>query len=105
MTWSRAFAAQAKADLEARDWLLRNARLPRCHELHFLQMACEKICKAYLMTRPGVDPRGLQGSHAYVAKNLPLIAKQFFAQQMVHLPKDSHVVRSIRILAEQIERL
>ena len=105
MTWSRAFAAQAKADLDARDWLLQNPALHRCHELHFLQMACEKICKAYLMARPGIDPIALQGSHAYAAKNLPLIAKQFLSRQTTHLQRESHVIASIRALAEQIERL
>jgi hypothetical protein len=105
MSWSVAFAKQAKADLEARDWLLGSTTLPECHELHFLQMACEKLCKAYLMARPGADPIALQRSHAYVAKNLPIIVRQQLAEQSGHLPKDSHLIGSIRRLAEQIERL
>lgn len=105
MSWPTAFAIQAKADLDARDWLLENQRLPRCHELHFLQMACEKICKAHLMARPGADPLALQKSHAYIAKNLPLIAKQFLAQHGGRSTRRSHVLGSIRLLAEQIERL
>ncbi len=39
--WSRAYARQAPADLEAREALL-GARVPACQHLHFLQMACEK---------------------------------------------------------------
>ena len=104
-TWSSAFAQQAKSDLDAREWLLQKQQLPRCHELHFLQMACEKVCKAHLMTRSGADPLSLQKSHAYVAKNLPVIAKQYFAQQAEHLPKHGHLIRSIRAIAEKIERL
>ena len=105
MSWPTAFALQAKADLDARDWLLENQRLPRCHELHFLQMACEKICKAYLMARPGADAISLQKSHAYVAKNLPLIARQFLAQGGGRSTRRSHLLGSIRSLAQQIERL
>ena len=105
MRWSVAFALQAKADLDARDWLLRNRQLPRCHELHFLQMACEKICKAHLMARPGADPLALQQSHAYITKNLPLIARQSLARQSGRNERRSHVIESIRALAVQIERL
>src|SRR5271157_4632424 len=44
--WSRAYARQAQADLEAREALL-GAPAPACQHLHFLQMACEKIAKAH----------------------------------------------------------
>jgi hypothetical protein len=29
--------------------------LPACHSLHYLQMACEKLAKAYRLLLPGVD--------------------------------------------------
>jgi hypothetical protein len=103
-TWPRAFAEQAASDLDARDWLLQKQQLPRCHELHFLQMACEKLCKAHLMTRPGADPLSLQKSHAYIAKNLPVIAREYFARRLQSAPK-GHLDRSIRAIAERIERL
>jgi hypothetical protein len=105
MTWSTAFTLQAQSDLAARDWLLQNRNLPQCHELHFLQMACEKLCKAHLMARPGVDPSRLQRSHAYIAKNLPLIARDVLSRHAQHVPTAGYLVAAIRCLAEQIERL
>ncbi len=44
--WSRAYARQAQADLDAREALL-NAEVPACQHLHFLRMACEKIARAH----------------------------------------------------------
>ena len=46
--WRIAYAKQALADLHAREKLLEHSELPDCQQLHFLQMACEKLCKAYL---------------------------------------------------------
>jgi len=62
--WRIAYAKQALADLLARERLLQHADVPDCQQLHFLQMACEKLCKAYLCGQ-GVDPETLRGSHAY----------------------------------------
>jgi hypothetical protein len=72
MNWVQAFARQAKSDLNAREVLLLESTLPACHSLHFLQMACEKLCKASLI-KAGADPEDLQASHAYIAKHLPII--------------------------------
>ena len=74
--WGRAFARQAWADFDM--WhRLENERegfgewkVSECHKYHFLQMACEKLCKAYLCAS-GTDPHRLQSSHAYIAKPLP----------------------------------
>lgn len=104
MSWSAAFARQAASDLDARDVLLREPALPDCHQLHFLQMACEKLCKAHLMAG-GADALSLQGSHAYIAKQLPIIARQMLAHEASRLPKDTWVVKAIRSLARQIELL
>ena len=46
-----------------------------CHKLHFLQMACEKLCKAHLIQR-GTPPRDLQGSHGYIANPLPVVIRE-----------------------------
>lgn len=45
--FAAAFAQQAASDLRVYD-LLQTTRLPKCHRLHYLQMASEKACKAYL---------------------------------------------------------
>ena len=61
-------------------------------------MACEKLAKAHLIAG-GADPATLQGSHAYVAKQLPIIARQFLAREAGKLPKDTWIVAAIRKLA------
>jgi hypothetical protein len=65
--WRIAFAKQALADLLAREKLLYYREVPQCQQLHFLQMACEKLCKAYLCGH-GADPQTLR-SHAYIQKS------------------------------------
>lgn len=103
--WSRAYARQARADLCARDALCADRTLPACAQLHFLQMACEKLCKAHLC-RSGSDPRDLQASHAYIAKTLPLIARELFiAEYGRNLTGRAAVMAHIRHFAREIEIL
>jgi hypothetical protein len=103
--WRIGYAKQAQADLGAREWLLAKSDLPECQQLHFLQMACEKICKAYLCGL-GVSPADLQSSHAYIARQLPIIARQQFATQPGGLHKDrTWMIAAIRVLARKIELL
>lgn len=73
--------------------------MPACQQLHFLQMACEKICKAHLCGE-GTDPAALAASHAYIAKTLPVIARQQLGPQ-----KDNWLMPALRKLARQIELL
>jgi len=102
MQWRAAFARQARADLSARDQLLANAKIPASQHLHFLQMACEKLCKAHLCGR-GADVTDLQRSHAFIGKQLPLIARE---QLGVRGRGDSKwLIRAIRSLARRIELL
>ncbi len=74
--WARAYAKQALSDLDARE-KLAIAGAHKCHRLHFLQMAAEKVCKAYLTTNNGHG--NVRKTHAYVAKQLPLIASTFYS--------------------------
>ncbi len=100
-----AYAKQARADLDARDRLLEHPELPDCQQLHFLQMACEKLCKAHLCGQ-GTDPEALRASHAYIAGPQPVIARQQFALQSGGATGDyGWMVRAITALAEKIERL
>ncbi len=103
--WRRAFAKQANADFEMWDRAQSCRGVAECHRLHFLQMACEKLCKAHLCkTTP--DPMAIQSSHRYVAKNLPIIAKEHLARQKRKTPKQhGYPLRQIRQLAREIELL
>ena len=70
--WALGFARQADADFRAYELYASHpeAVASECHVLLFLQMSCEKLCKAHLI-QAGADPYSLQGSHAYITKTLP----------------------------------
>ena len=53
--------------------------VPACQHLHFLQMACEKISKAY-RCMGGTDPETLMHSHGFAAKVLPQVAGELLRQ-------------------------
>jgi hypothetical protein len=104
--WALAHARQADADFKA--WELYEqhpeAVAAECHKLLFLQMACEKLCKAHLI-QGGTPPEALQGSHGYIANPLPIIIRQ----QIIHLRQKlkgmQGVLTLVRHLAEEIEVL
>lgn len=73
--WARAYAKQALSDLDAHEKLAK-ANAHKCHRLHFLQMASEKVCKAFLTRHNG--HANVRKTHAYVAKHLPRIAREFY---------------------------
>lgn len=104
MNWTQAFARQAASDLDAREVLAADPSLPACHTLHFLQMACEKLCKASMISA-GTDPMAVQRSHAHIAKHLPTIVRLYMSRAAGQLPRDNWVVEAIRPLARKIELL
>lgn len=103
--WRVAYAKQARADLRAREKLLEHMGLPACQQLHFLQMACEKVCKAYLCGQ-GTNPEKLRTSHAFIAGPLPVIVREQFARERRQRQTDrSWVIEAVRTLARKIELL
>lgn len=103
--WRIAYAKQGLADLKARERLLAMPGMPQCQSLHFLQMACEKICKAHLCGQ-GVNPDTLRCSHAYISGPLPIIACQQFARISGSRGTHPHAVMpALRTLASKIELL
>jgi len=106
--WSVAYAIQSRADLDAWE-LLRGQKLPNCELLHCLQMACEKLSKSYLCAS-GTLPANLQSSHAYTAKQLPLIvrhvldienARPGLARDLLQFTK--RAAREIELLSPSVE--
>lgn len=98
--WSKGYAKQALSDLDVREIIAERAE--KCHRLNFLQMAAEKVCKAHLVAKNGHEtPRK---SHAVVAKNLPIIARQFYSAT-----KSNGIAQweldQIKRLAGEIEKL
>jgi len=102
--WSQAFAKQASADFETWERLQRDDKVPKCHKLQFLQMACEKLAKAHLCGA-GADPREIQDSHKYFAKSFPTIAKNLYARRGEHLRKYDPWAKAMGHLAREIELL
>jgi hypothetical protein len=97
--WARAYAKQALSDLRAREALI-TAKAEKCHRLHFLQMAAEKICKASLVKTHGHDQ--VRRTHACVQKQLPNIAREVFSRNK-GTKTQSWQMKSIRRFAREIE--
>lgn len=55
MDWRDALLVQARSDFEMLQ-LLRRHRAPFCHQLHFLQMATEKLGKGFATAPGGPQP-------------------------------------------------
>ena len=102
--WARAYARQAGADLDTWELLQEMEPVPDCHRLLFLQMSCEKLAKAHLCGS-GSDPRDLQTSHAYIAKNLHLIVRQEAVESGLKSRRVALIVRHAKHLAYEIELL
>lgn len=76
--WVNSFARQADADLKAWELYQRHpsAVAAECHKLLFLQMACEKLCKAQLINAGVHTPDDVRRGHGFIAKHLPVIMRQ-----------------------------
>ena len=88
--WARAFANQALSDLHAHE-ILAGSDADKCHRLHFLQMAAEKICKAHLIDANGYE--AMKPVHCIVAKHLPIIIRQLLVQ---HHQKNSVIRQRVK---------
>jgi len=102
--WSIGYARQAAADFRSWNDLAGNPKIPECHRLLFLQMACEKLAKAHLCVE-GTDPKMLSISHAYTAKNIPVIIRHQIGLSEQLRGKLRWIVQHTKPLAREIELL
>ncbi len=104
--WALAYARQARADLKAWELYGRypEAVAEECHKLLLLQMACEKLCKAYLI-RTGARPEDLQTSHGYIARPLPVVIRREMIDSGQNPDRMRGVLNLFRHLAGEIEVL
>jgi hypothetical protein len=102
--WRKAYARQAEADLAAWQAVRTTAGTAECHRLQLLQMACEKLCKAFLIDG-GTDPAALRSSHGYVANPLPTVIRHEILGQRGSLKGMRGVLAHVRHLAREIELL
>jgi hypothetical protein len=77
--WAEAFLAQARSDWQIYT-KLKQANEPSCHILHYLQMATEKLGKAYLLAgKTAIDE--VQTSHLAFTRFLRFISRNGKLQQ------------------------
>jgi hypothetical protein len=104
--WAKSYARQADADLKAWEFYecQPQAIAAECHKLLFLQMTCEKLCKAYLI-QGGTSPGSVQSSHGYVAAPLPAIILQLILDMKQDRRRVRGLLAFVRRLSSEIEVL
>jgi hypothetical protein len=100
--WARGYARQAHADFYAWQAVEPDEDVQPCHRMLFLQMACEKLCKARLILG-GTPPEALQTSHGYVANPLPLVIRAQLEFMGENLRNRAGLLNFTRHLAAEIE--
>ncbi len=105
--YAQAFYEQAWSDWQAYETLTRATALPRCHALHYLQMACEKLGKAYRLRNPTADIDAIVTRHVGFAQFVneflrsPAIVAEYKGQSARH----KAVCKTSFALAREIEKL
>lgn len=102
--WTTGFARQAEADFKTWQVLRATETVPQCHRLMFLQMACEKVTKAYLCDK-GADPAQIQASHAYIEKTLPVMIRQQAGYSGLKPSLGTSVFHASKRISREIELL
>jgi hypothetical protein len=102
--WAMGYARQADADFTSWQAIESDEAVHPCHRMLFLQMACEKLCKARLI-QGGTPPDALQTSHGYVANPLPIIMREQLLFMGQNLPAKTGLLTFARHIAAEIEIL
>lgn len=105
--WGDAFAKQARSDWMVFRALDQRSDIPRCHKLHYLQMACEKIAKSYRIRDTSAELGPLKASHLGFVKfvNAFLSSPAVVAEYEGKTARLIGLRRSVRHIARSIERL
>jgi hypothetical protein len=87
--------------------LAAESRLPDCHELHYLQMACEKIAKAYRCRDTAADLEELLKRHIGFSKFMGSFLSSPSIQEAYRgrSAQFREISRLARGLAREIEKL
>ena len=104
--FARAFLSQARSDWEVYK-LLRTTELPACHQLHYLQMAGEKLAKAYRLRDTFSPIQELTAHHTGFAKFMKqyLLSPRFKDRYAGRTARLQSLMRDAEKLAREIERL
>lgn len=112
--WALGYAKQSRSDFSMYQRLeLSGAGVEECHRLHFLQMACEKIAKAYRFRDTATSEERLTTEHvafsqfidSYLASADMKNRYRAHAKQLVQIRKHARgLARSIEKLAPAVDR-
>ena len=103
--FAEAFIVQARSDWRVYRILAERNEVPSCHRLHYLQMVCEKLAKAYRLrdTKSPIDD--LVSKHSGFSK---FVGPFFTALKDEYRGKDEQLrglIQRARTLAREIEKL
>ena len=100
-----AYAEQSRSDFAVYRFHLRDAE--ECHRLHYLQMACEKIAKAYRLRNPISFRAEDLYSHVVFSKFIDIFLKSIPIKGRYRSQdaKRRQMERYAHILAREIEKL
>jgi hypothetical protein len=99
---AQSFARQSEADYATWQSLEKMSEVPECHRMLFLQMTCEKLCKASLLDQ-GKSWEQVQKSHAFIAKPLPLVIRFQLEYEGHEITKHRDFLTYVRQVAQEIE--
>lgn len=112
--FAAAFYRQAASDWQVYLRLTQVKELPVCHQLHYLQMACEKLAKAYRLRDLAADVDELAKKHTGFVKfiNAFLLSPQILTEyEKKHAALQAirqsaaAIARGVEELAPAIDRL
>ena len=105
MTWHDAYLLQARSDWQIFR-TLQQQPVEECHSLHYLQMATEKLGKAFLIAG-GNAPALVQTSHKAFVRFLQVVAYNSDLQKQLRMtrPQLRTHIRSLLPIADEIEKL
>jgi hypothetical protein len=105
MSWRSAFLLQARSDNAVRRQL-NLLGVEYCHQLHYVQMTAEKLCKA-IMSRDS-DPNPPEFTHAAIVSGLKTLKTRPDVRRMLGYKRFDQfrfAIDSLLPLASRIERL
>ncbi len=103
--WSEAFLTQAQSDWHVYEHLEKTP-FPHCHALHYLQMATEKLAKAYLVAGR-TDTKIVRSTHHGLTRFFQLVSRNKGLQEEMEMTAKqlSAYIQQLLPLAFEIENL
>ena len=103
--FARGFYRQARADFGTFLRLEHDGEIPTCHRLHYLQMACEKLAKAYQFRSRRPNEQDLLSRHAQIEHALPLIVREVYRRASPASKNLGRLLIKLEHLARQLDLL